>query len=294
MATTLANAPRQRSNRAIIILALVSGVVTAFLAYVAVSESGASEETPQSVSQSAIANETVIVASADIPARAIITNDMVQARPVTSDAVQPGAFVSVEEVVGQVAVYPTVAGQQVLAANVSAFGAEAALSYLVPEGHRAIAVNATAVKAVGGYILPGDFVDIVGVFEMAGANLVTTATLAQDSEVLAVERVTELLPLEQGEDPVPLSSSERVDGIPLVGEENPDALYLVVAVTPEEAQRVFAADQGEGAEYRFTLRRTGDHSTAFIPTFIPVFGHCGDTLDSNMYGEIPAESVLLT
>ncbi|HEX5940015.1 MAG TPA: Flp pilus assembly protein CpaB [Dehalococcoidia bacterium] len=296
MATTVA-APRQRSNRPILLLAVVFGLLTAGLAYVAVSQATESDSTASGSNSSSapLASETVIVAVVDIAARSIITLDMLEVRSVPIDARQPGSFSDVEEVVGSVAVYPTPAGAQVLSANVSEFGADAALAYIIPSGHRAIAVNATAVKAVGGYILPGDFVDIVGVFAWtANDQIVVTSTLAQDAEVLAVERVTEQLELEPAADGAPpLADSERSDGIPLVGEENPDALYLVVAVTPQEAQRVFAADSDEGAEFRFLLRRTGEHETSFLPAFIPIFGHCGDTLDSSVYGEPPAELAAL-
>ncbi|HET9199796.1 MAG TPA: Flp pilus assembly protein CpaB [Dehalococcoidia bacterium] len=296
MATTVA-APRQRSNRPILLLALVFGLITAGLAYLAVTQATQDESAGSSSSSSSaqLASETVVVAAVDIPARSVITLDMLEARSVPVDALQPGSFTATEDVVGSVAVYPTPAGHQVLAANVSEFGAEAALSYIIPEGHRAIAVNATAVKAVGGYILPGDFVDIIGLFAWtANDQIVVTSTLAQDSEVLAVERVTELLELEEGVDGgPPLANSERKDGIPLVGEENPDALYLIVAVTPQEAQRVFAADASNDAEFRFVLRRTGEHETSFLPAFIPIFGHCGDTLDSSLYGEPPVELAAL-
>lgn len=296
MATTVA-APRQRSNRPILLLAVVFGLLTAGLAYVAVSQATENESaSPGSGSSSVpLASETVVVAAADIPARSVITLDMLEVNSVPLEARQPGSFSDIEEVVGSVAVYPTPLGAQVIAANVSEFGAEAALAYIVPSGHRAIAVNATAVKAVGGYILPGDFVDIVGVFAWTvNDQIVVTSTLAQDAEVLAVERVPEQLALEPGADGAPpLADSERSDGIPLVGEENPDALYLVVAVTPQEAQRVFAADADEGAEFRFLLRRTGEHETSFLPAFIPIFGHCGDTLDSSIYGAPPAELAAL-
>jgi Flp pilus assembly protein CpaB len=296
MATTAA-APRQRSTRPILLLAVVFGLLTAALAYLAVTQATESDSTGsgQGAASEAVASETVVVAITDIPARSVITLDMLDVRPVPLEALQPGSFSDVEEVVGSVAVYPTPAGHQVLAANVSEFGAEAALSYIVPEGHRAIAVNATAVKAVGGYILPGDFVDIVGIFAWtANDQIVVTTTLAQDSEVLAVERVTELLELEPtAEGGPPLANSERKDGIPLVGEENPDALYLIVAVTPQEAQRVFAADSSDDAEFRFLLRRTGEHETSFLPAFIPIFGHCGDTLDSSIYGAPPQELAAL-
>ncbi|MEX2236490.1 MAG: Flp pilus assembly protein CpaB [Dehalococcoidia bacterium] len=286
MATSVA-APRHRSNRAILVLALMFGLITAVLAYVAVS-SGSENSSATAETTPVLATESVVTTIVDIPSREIITADMVQLQQVPIEALQPGAFRTVEEVVGTVAIYPAVAGQQLLATNVSEFGAEAALSFIVPQGMRAIAVNATSVKAVGGYILPGDFVDIVGIFKWAAnPDLNVTATLAQNSEVLAVERTTELIKYELDENGAPLDQSERENGVPLVGEENPDALYLVVAVTPAEAQRVFAADFGEDAEFRFLLRRTADHGIAFLPAFIPVFGHCGDTLDSTIYGDIP-------
>jgi pilus assembly protein CpaB len=286
MASTTMAAPRQRSNRAILILAVLFGLITAVVAYVAVTRVSEDSTASETVAP-AVATETVVVALTDIPARSVISADMLTTRPVAIEGIQPGAFRTMEEVVGMVALYPTPIDHQIVAANVSEFGAEAALAYIVPEGHRAIAVNATAVKAVGGYILPGDFVDIVGLFSWAqNPDINITTTLAQDSEVLAVERSTELLELEQlEEDGAPLATSERTNGIPLVGEENPDALYMVVAVTPQEAQRVFAADFSEDAEFRFLLRRTGEHTTSFMPAFVPVFGHCPDALDAPLYGE---------
>ena len=68
----------------------------------------------------------------------------------------------------RVALRPIVVGEPILASNISGSDGRAAISALLPDGMRAVAVGVNAVTGVGGFITPGDIVDVLVTREMAG------------------------------------------------------------------------------------------------------------------------------
>src|SRR3972149_4246416 len=96
-----------RTNRALILLGLFLGLVSAALVvvYLSKADSGGGNV-------SGGAATPVVVASQDIPAGTRVTAEMLTLKPIASDAVLPGAFLKTEEVVGQVARGPLVSGEQ--------------------------------------------------------------------------------------------------------------------------------------------------------------------------------------
>ena len=71
------------------------------------------------------------------------------------------------------------------------------LTYIVPEGMRAVAVNTKQVISAGGLVLPGDYVDVIFVAEVKTDlpppldRSHISQTILQNMEVLAVEQTVE-------------------------------------------------------------------------------------------------------
>ena len=192
-------------NRRLILAAVALGLLGAMLVYLASSSKGGSS------SSSAPSGEGVpiVVAKADIPARTKITAPMVEVRLVPLDAASALGFKDASQVVGQVTRFPIAVNEQVLTNKiVSLAGTSAAgrsLSYVVPQGKRAIAITASDVQNAGGLLIPGDYVDIVVVYDVefagrAGGDRQTAAsfvahTVLQNVQVLAVsQNVVDLVP----------------------------------------------------------------------------------------------------
>jgi pilus assembly protein CpaB len=192
----------------------------------------------------------VVVAARDIPARTRITAEMLEVRPVPQDLVSAKAFTRSEDVVGKVARFPMVAREQVTADKLveTSLGVEASrnppLAVQVPPGKRAVAIAASEETAAGGLVLPGDFVDVIGVFEVAigpdGQDKRTVSVVVvQNVQVLAIgQKVTDLPP-----GAADLPPAERVN----LRNVSPDAAAktMTLSVSPEEALALaLAAEKG--------------------------------------------------
>ena len=105
-----------RTNRALILLGLFLGLVSAALVVVYLSK--ANDSGGGNVSGGA--GTPVVVASQGIPAGTRVTEDMLTLKSIAADAVLPDVFRKTKDVVGQVTRVPFVAGEQVLPSKVTA------------------------------------------------------------------------------------------------------------------------------------------------------------------------------
>lgn len=64
------------------------------------------------------------------------------------------------------------------------------MAALLPKGKRAIAVSVEAETTAGGFILPGDKVDVLLTKTQRGTNSATTQTILENVRVLAIDTVT--------------------------------------------------------------------------------------------------------
>jgi Flp pilus assembly protein CpaB len=80
---------------------------------------------------------------------------------------------SIDDVVGKVTRYPVAADEQVTPSKIVSVDSDEnvdSLSFAVPEGMRAISISADQVLSAGGLVLPGDYVDIIAVFNVKNAQ----------------------------------------------------------------------------------------------------------------------------
>ena len=265
-----------RGNRRFVLLAIVLGLMGAGLVYVATSR----DSTTTTPDSGLVPSVPVVVAKVDVPARTALTQDMLDVKLLAPEAVSPLAYTDVNVAVGQVTRFPLTVGEQVLTSkvvNVSA-GISRSLSFVIPEGKRGFAITASEVQNAGGLVLPGDYVDIIvihdvefltdpadpGSRETVASFLVQT--LMQNVEVLAVSQtvvdVVEVPVEEDAEAAVPADgeeagSTQRVrnsEAVPI-----PGAATITIAVTPEEAERLYLAESN--GRIRLSVRPFGDDET---------------------------------
>ena len=248
-----------RGNRRFILLALVLGLMGAGLVYVATSRNTST----QSQSSGGAADTPVLVAKADIAARTTITADMVEVRLVGADDRSVLAYTNAQDVVGKVTRFPINANEQVLSSKVvdltGGTAAARSLSYIIPEGKRGFAINASEIQDVGGLLLPGDYVDVVVLYDVDFTGLdgsqqtkssFLAHTLLQNVEVLAVSQtVADIVP-----DTQPNETGQRVRNSEAA--PNPGAGTITLALTPEDAQLMYLAEAN--GRIRLAMRSFGD------------------------------------
>lgn len=255
-----------KTNRRFVMLAIVLGLLGAIIVYVSFSRSSSSGGPSGN-------NVPVVVANQDIPARTKITDSMVEVRLIPSDNRSALGYTDVAAVVGQVTRFPITQNEQVLSSkvvllspaagsNAGAATASRSLSFVVPQGMRGLAVTTKPVTGAGGLVIPGDFVDILVVYspefptsqtdptQRQKAENYVVQTLIQNVQVLAVSQVVV--------DTVPDASASS-DALPVRNTEakpDPGAVTVTLAVTPEDAQKVYLAESN--GQIRFSERHFGD------------------------------------
>jgi pilus assembly protein CpaB len=268
-----------RSGKAVLLLALFLGLISAVLVYVYLSQAGGEETVASGTTKS------VVVAKEDISVATRITDSMVEIKAISAEAVHPDSFSSTEEVVGNLARYPIAAGEQILSDRVAASsvtlpeGDELPLPYVVPDGMRAVSVNMSDLVGAGGLVRPGDYVDVILTAKLASQDQIARIIL-QDVEVLALDQQVEKVApkFEDGE-----GEEERISTGE--GKIDPEAVTVTLAVVPVHAEVLTAADKcadNFGGRLALAVRPFGDHSTVEVR---PTWSETGETpLCSQLFG----------
>ena len=260
-------------------LGLAIGVVTAYVVYQYVN--GVRQEAKP------IPMTHVVTAAREIPARTVLTTDMLRVAELPAITKLPQAIVDPSQAAGKVSKEPISTGEQVLSNKLFGDRVESGLAFVVPPGKRAVSVAVNEVVGSGGLIEPGDTVDVVAVLDLKssppgqkpGASPQPSASpeplpdsvavaqyILQNVEVMAVAQTIE------GDTPAPGAGSSN----PLVPAPSkapqpvaqqpaaqPQAHTVTLAVAPDEAVRlILAEDKGR---IRLVLRAHGDGSTIKMP-----------------------------
>lgn len=246
---------RISGGKAVLLLALFLGLISAVLVYVYLSQAGG-EKTAASGD-----TKQVLVAREDIPVATRITDSMVELKAIPVEAVHPDSFSSTEGVVGNMARYPIAAGEQVLSDRVAASsmtlpeGEELPLPYIVPEGKRAVSVSTSALIGAGGLMRPGDYVDVILTLNLGDDQI--GRIILQNLEVLALDQQVEKVApkFEEGqEERTPTGE----------GETKPEAVTVTLAVAPVEGEVLTVAEEcagNFGGRLALALRPFGEHNT---------------------------------
>ena len=201
----------------------------------------------------------VVVAAQDISAGARITADMVVIDDVLDKNALTGSFRTTAPVVGQVAVVPLVAGEQLVPDKITATGGAAfgeygdnpPLSLLLEPGERAVSVQFSSLVGAGGLVRPGDRVDIilsVKTESPAGKDQIA-ATVLQGLKVLAIDQ------------DVAAQASAAEGTIPGDKDSNPLATTVTLAVSPVQGEVLALADmcrENFAGRLAIALRGFGD------------------------------------
>lgn len=135
---------------------------------------------------------SVLVANSDIEFGAIIDRESLAAQQWPVGSIPEGAFISTSVLLGPASAGPRRAraaiptGGLILDSNISDFGETVSMVNTLGQNTRAMSIQVDAVTGVGGFVLPGDRVDIV-LTEGRGDQM-RAGTILQDIRVLSVDQ----------------------------------------------------------------------------------------------------------
>lgn len=137
----------------------------------------------------------ILVAARDLPVGTILTNELVEWQPWPENGVNDAYFESgkkkLQDVEGKVVRAPITRGEPMTASAIVAQGERGFLAAVLTPGMRAVTVKLSPVASVGGFIFPGDRVDVIltHTIELSRTEKYTAAeTVFQNVRVLAVDQ----------------------------------------------------------------------------------------------------------
>ena len=197
----------------------------------------------------------VIVAAKDLPEGTTIDATHLKVAKIPEKFVQPYAARAPAELLHRVTATPIAEGEQILsnklrAADAPAGPKESTLSGVMPKGKRAVTIAVDTITGVGGFVRPGDTVDILWTTQVPGAakqeNELVTIVLFQEVPIFAV-----------GREVLGRAAPKSKSG----GEESSSQQQYTVtlALTPQEISfLLFARDSGR---IQLSLRPKADSGT---------------------------------
>jgi pilus assembly protein CpaB len=175
-------------------------------------------------SQSEQAVVRVYAAAQNIPFGQAIQSHMLTTIEWPAASVPPGVFTDREALLGSTGVEPRRAksalatGELLLASKVSDFGEKVTIVQTLGANTRAMAIKVDAETAVGGFVTPGDFVDVV--LTQGQSKDIRAVTILQNIRVIGVDQSADLQ-----------------------SDEATIARTVTVEITPEQGQRLALAQK---------------------------------------------------
>lgn len=169
----------------------------------------------------------VLVAKRALTAGTIITADALGFQPWPNELVQDAYFIDGEadmnELIGTVVRYPITVGEPVTQGALVSPGDRGFLAAALGPGMRAVTVPVTAMTGVGGFVFPGDRVDLVLTQEVqgqdGGTGLKTAETVLRNLRVLATDQSTETTTDENGKTVVTEFRTVTLEVTPKIAEK---------------------------------------------------------------------------
>ncbi|MBT8472992.1 MAG: Flp pilus assembly protein CpaB [Marinicaulis sp.] len=138
---------------------------------------------------------TVVVATKALEFGTEITPEVVREVPWPANAVPEDTFSSLNDLIGgerRVALRSIQPNEPLLKDRVSGFGGRASLSQIITEGNRAVTIRVNDVSGAGGFVLPGDRVDVLSTVNPTNNRLdAVTNILLDDVRVLAIDQLAD-------------------------------------------------------------------------------------------------------
>lgn len=170
--------------------AIVFGLLAVFIAQVWLNNQAHMQAKHFESNKPAVAMKSIVVAAQPLRFGTDLNESMLKEIPWPADAVPAGAFSKIGDVLqgGRRVVLTAIEPDEpVLPLKITGPGQRATLSALVKPGMKAVTIRVNDVEGVGGFVLPGDRVDVV-LTRQIDKGSASTEVVLQNARVLAVDQ----------------------------------------------------------------------------------------------------------
>ena len=173
--------------------AVVFGLLAVFIAQVWLNNQASMQAKNFEANKKPMTSRTVVVAKQPLRFGTELSAAMLQEVPWPEGSVPAGGFATINEVLSggsRVVLAAIEANEPVLALKITGAGQRATLSALVKPGMKAVTIRVNDVEGVGGFVQPGDHVDVVLTRQIEKGSA-TTQVVLQNTRVLAIDQVAD-------------------------------------------------------------------------------------------------------
>ena len=173
--------------------AVVFGLLAVFIAQVWLNNQANMRAKSMQTQEKPLATQTIVVAAQPLRFGTELNAAMLKEIPWPAQALPPGAFRKIHDILSggrRVVLTAVEADEPVLALKITGPGQRATLSALVRKGMKAVTIRVNDVGGVGGFVLPGDHVDVV-LTRQIDKGQATTEVVLQDARVLAIDQIAD-------------------------------------------------------------------------------------------------------
>lgn len=216
------------SNKKILALALIFGLLTAFFVNLYLQKVKTSFNT--------VVMGQVVAAKGPVSARTEVTAEMLDLKSIPKDLIHPKAVTNPKDAIGKITLVDLVEGEQILNSRlVGRADSGKGLAYTVPKGMRAISVGVNQVTGLSNLIQPKDWVDVVGLMDLdAPGQTQTTAGGSQTKQIPVAKIILQ--------DVQVLAVNQRLEEKQAAVSESKEAptesKTVTLAVKPEDAEKL--------------------------------------------------------
>jgi pilus assembly protein CpaB len=182
-----------RSSTIVMIgLAALFGLLAVFIAQTWLDNQAERMKTREAKPQP-VATQTLVVASKPLRFGMEVQKAHLREIPWPEASLPAGAFAKIDQVLNggkRVVLAPIEVNEPVLAVKITGPGQRATLSALVGPGMKAVTIRVNDVEGVGGFVLPGDRVDVVMTRQLDKSSA-TNEVVLQNVRVLAIDQLAD-------------------------------------------------------------------------------------------------------
>ena len=173
--------------------AVVFGLLAVFIAQVWLNNQASMQAKRFEATKQPATARTIVVAKQPLRFGTELNASMLQEMPWPAEAAPAGGFGKIDDILSggrRVVLAAIEANEPGLALKITGAGQRATLSALVKPGMKAVTIRVNDVEGVGGFVLPGDHVDVVLTRQLEKGSA-TTEVVLQNTRVLAVDQTAD-------------------------------------------------------------------------------------------------------
>ncbi|WP_313226695.1 Flp pilus assembly protein CpaB [Stutzerimonas chloritidismutans] len=133
-------------------------------------------------------SQNVVVATTEIPFGRMVEMQHVTLMRMPKGTVPDDSFAATEDVVGKIATFGMLRGDVLRGARLAEHLGGSTLASLIATDKRAVSVRVDDVVGVGGFLLPGNRVDVLATRRKGNGDEAEARTILEDLRVLAVDQ----------------------------------------------------------------------------------------------------------